>query len=124
MERKLVLLLDDDADLRMLVCELFVSEGAGCVGVGSLDEMKTLGATGSYWDIAILDVNLGGGQPSGVEAYLWLREQSFSGRIVFLTGHARSFPGVAEAYALGVTVLEKPVPISCLVSLLHEPRAS
>jgi hypothetical protein len=90
------------------------------VGLGSLDEMKQLCANGLSWDLAILDVNLGGGQPSGVEAYRWLMGQSFAGRIVFLTGHARSFPDVAEAHALGVKVLEKPVPISCLLNLLDE----
>jgi DNA-binding response OmpR family regulator len=120
MRRKSVLLLDDDADLRTMMCELFVAQGASCVGVGSLDALKRLDAGRLSSDLAILDVNLGGGQPSGVDAYRWLREQSFSGRIVFLTGHARSFPGVAEAHALGVKVLEKPAPISCLLDLLDE----
>jgi DNA-binding response OmpR family regulator len=118
---KSVLLLDDDSDLRLMIRELFDSSGAQCIGVGSLDEMKNLGASGRLsFDLVILDVNLGAGQPSGVDAYRWLRQQSFSGRILFMTGHGRSFPGVADAYAAGVKVLEKPVSVDELLNLLSE----
>jgi DNA-binding response OmpR family regulator len=120
--QKSVLVVDDDGDLRMILCELFDSYGARCVGVGSLDAMRELLLSdGVLFDLAILDVNLGAGQPSGVDAWRWLQEHSFSGRIAFLTGHARSFPGVAEAYALGVKVLQKPGSIDDLISLLGEP---
>jgi DNA-binding response OmpR family regulator len=121
MSPKSVLLLDDDTDLRMIMCDLFDCYGARCVGVGSLDEMKSLVADGPLrFDLVILDVNLGAGQPSGVDACRWLRERSFSGQILFLTGHGRSFPGVAEARALGVKVLEKPVAVEALLNLLGE----
>jgi DNA-binding response OmpR family regulator len=121
MAAKSILLLDDDSDLRMMMVELFDSYGAKCIGVGSLDEVKTLGASGQLsFDLAILDVNLGPRQPSGVDAYRWLREQSFSGRILFMTGHGRTFPGVADAYAVGVKVLEKPVSIDDLLILLGD----
>jgi DNA-binding response OmpR family regulator len=71
------------------------------------------------FDLVILDVNLGAGQPSGVDACRWLQERSFSGQIVFLTGHA-SLPGVAEAHSLGLKVLQKPLAIDELVKLLGE----
>jgi DNA-binding NtrC family response regulator len=116
---KAVLLLDDDTDLRMMMTEFFKSEGIECVGVGSLEEMIAAGTRGLSCYLAVLDVNLGKAQPSGVEAYRWLKENSFSGRVVFLTGHARSFPAVAEAHALGVTVLEKPVSVDRLLRLLQ-----
>jgi DNA-binding response OmpR family regulator len=114
-----VLLLDDDEDLRSGLEELFVSEGAKCVAVGSLEELMRDSASVLACEIAILDVNLGAGRPSGVDAYRWLRSQSFAGKIVFLTGHARTHPGVAEAYKLGTKVLEKPVSPDTLVNLLH-----
>lgn len=121
MSPKSVLVLDDDTDLRIVLCDLFVYYGARCTGVGSLDEMKNLVADGRLsFDLVILDINLGAGQPSGVDAFRWLRERSFSGRILFLTGHGRSLPAVAEAHALGVKVLEKPVDIDDLVNLLGE----
>jgi DNA-binding response OmpR family regulator len=95
MSPKSVLLLDDDDDLRAMLCQLFDCYGARCTGVGSLDEMKNLLSDGRLpFDLIILDVNLGGGQPSGVEAYRWLRERSFSGQILFMTGHGRSVPRV------------------------------
>jgi CheY-like chemotaxis protein len=119
--QKSVLVLDDDADLRMILCQLFDSYGARTVDVSSLDDMRKLVTDGLLFDLAILDVNLGSGQPSGVDAYRWLKEHFFSGRIAFLTGHARPFPGVAEAYALGVKVIQKPGSIDELMSLLGEP---
>jgi DNA-binding response OmpR family regulator len=126
MAAKSVLLLDDDRDLRLMMGELFDASGAKCVGVGSLDEMKRIGASGRLsFDLVILDVNLGAGRPSGIDAYQWLRDQSFSGSIVFMTGHGRSFSGVADAYAVGVKVLVKPVSIEDLLNLLCEstPRS-
>ena len=113
-----VLLLDDDPTLREMMSELFLSEGVACISVGSLEEMIAAGARGLACHLAILDVNLGPGRPSGVDAYRWLKAQSFSGRIVFLTGHARSFIGVAEAHTLGVAVLEKPMSVEGLLNLL------
>jgi DNA-binding response OmpR family regulator len=121
MSPKSVLLLDDDTDLRTVLCDLFDFYGARCTGVGSLDEMKNLLADGPLpFDLIILDVNLGPGRPSGVDAYRWLRERSFSGQVLFLTGHGGSVPRVAEARSLGVKVLEKPVEIEELVKLLGE----
>jgi DNA-binding response OmpR family regulator len=124
MSQKSILVLDDNQDLRGIMCELFDSYGGRCTGVGSVDEMKTLAVDGRLaFDVAILDVNLGPGRPSGLDAYRWLRDQSFPGQILLLTGHAYSFPGVAEAHALGVRVLQKPVSIEELVGLLgEEPR--
>jgi DNA-binding response OmpR family regulator len=121
MAAKSILVVDDDSDLRLMLCELFDSYGAKCVGVASLEEMKDLGANGQLpFDLVILDVNLGQGQPSGIDAYRWLKDHSFSGCVLFMTGHARSFPGVADAYAVGIRVLQKPVSIDDLLNLLRE----
>jgi DNA-binding response OmpR family regulator len=124
MPEKSILILDDDPDLRGMMCDLFDCYGGRCTGVGSVDEMKTLAKDGHLaFDLAILDVNLGPGRPSGVDAYRWLREQSFPGQIFFLTGHACSYPGVAEAHANGVRVLQKPVSVEDLLGLLGlEPK--
>jgi DNA-binding response OmpR family regulator len=118
-----VLLLDDNDDLRMVMSELLLTKGATCIGARSLAEVVELGARCLKCQLAILDVNLGPGCPSGVDAYRWLKEQSFAGRIVFLTGHARTYPGVAEAHALGVKVMEKPVAVADLLKLLDSPRS-
>jgi FixJ family two-component response regulator len=70
--------------------------------------------------LAILDINLGEGQPSGLDAYHWLRESGFEGKIVFLTGHARSHPLVSQARQAGkVVILEKPTTMERLLSMLE-----
>jgi DNA-binding NtrC family response regulator len=113
-----VLLLDDDDDLRAVLSELFTTYDARCLSVGSVDELMALGPRGLACDLAVLDVNLGAGRPSGIDAYEWLKAQRFGGQIVFLTGHARSYPTVAKAQALGIKVLEKPVHTAELARLL------
>jgi DNA-binding NtrC family response regulator len=119
-----VLVLDDDSDLRSLLCELLTSEGVDCFAAGTLGDVIALGSRALGCNLAILDVNLGPGQPSGVDAYRWMKGHAFGGRIVFLTGHASSFAGVAEAHALGVTVLEKPVSADAILDLVGDGTAA
>jgi DNA-binding response OmpR family regulator len=71
------------------------------------------------FDLAILDINLGAGSPSGLAGYRWLREHEFAGRVVFLTGHARSHPLVAEASEIGdAVVYEKPMTAAQLRAIM------
>ena len=114
-----VLLLDDDDDLREAIADLLGLFGARCVAMPSLRALVDAQAAALGCTLAILDVNLGDGQPSGVEAYEWLRGQGFAGRIVFLTGHAASHPAVARAARLGVRVLAKPIESSELRALVE-----
>jgi CheY-like chemotaxis protein len=106
-----VLLLEDDADqLEMLA--MVLSLGCGCESVcaHSYEELVSLGDAALACELALIDVNLGPQQPSGLDAYRWLRAQNFPGRICFLTGHARSHPLVAQALAMGeVRLVEKPI---------------
>lgn len=106
-----ILVLDDDDDLRELLCLFAENAGAeGCTVAASFDQLRAAEGDALSCDVAILDVNLGPGVPSGVDAYEWLREHRFAGKIVFLTGHARSHPLVRRALALpDVRVLEKPI---------------
>ena len=75
-------------------------------------------------DLALIDVNLGADLPNGLDAFAWLRAHDFQGRVVFLTGHARTHPLVERAHDLdGVPVLEKPVTLDTLLALLNDsPR--
>src|SRR5262245_6190792 len=105
------LLLEDDVDLRDSMTELLArSVGVVCVCVDSVDELRAQAADALDTDLAVLDINLGPDQPSGVDAYEWLREQGYRGRIVFMTGHASRHPLVEQANRLeGAVVLAKPV---------------
>ena len=69
--------------------------------------------------LGILDVNLGSNQPSGLDAFAWLRAERYPGRIAFLTGHAMTHPLVERARQMGeAVVLPKPLEISKLLALL------
>ena len=103
-------LLDDDVDLLEILAELLQERGCRCLLAHSLDELKALGPEVLAADVAILDINLGAGQPSGIDAYDWLLSQNFVGRLLFLTGHAHSHPLVARAERLNrAIVLDKPL---------------
>ena len=106
-----VLVLDDDEDLLATLCELIhLLTGRHCVAARSLAELVALGDAALVCGDAILDINLGPSQPSGLEAFAWLKQKSYGGRIRFLTGHARSHPMVARAGTLdGVEVHQKPL---------------
>jgi DNA-binding response OmpR family regulator len=118
-----VLVLEDDNDLRTLLCDLLVLSGAkACVSAGSVEAMVRQKDQVLGCELALLDVNLGSGAQSGLDAYHWLRENGFGGRIVFLTGHARSHPLVRKAYELSqAQVLSKPVDVKVLMALVRNP---
>jgi DNA-binding NtrC family response regulator len=115
-----LLVLDDDDDLRLLLCEAVTSLTDGeCLGVRSFDDLLAHQAEALGCDLALLDVNLGVGAPNGLDALGWLRAHDFRGRVMFLTGHARTHPLVERAqFAAGVPVLEKPISLDTLLSLL------
>jgi DNA-binding response OmpR family regulator len=125
-ERKVqrVLVLDDDRDFcDLLAAFLEISAGAECLTVCSLSELAHRHEDVLGCDLAILDVNLGVDQPSGIDALEWLRDHAFEGRVVFLTGHARRHPRLGlEVERSGVEVLEKPVDASTLAALVTSSR--
>ena len=103
-------LLDDDNDLLEILAELLQERDCQSLLAHSLEELKALGPAVLAADVAVLDINLGAGQPSGIDAYDWLLSQSFAGRLLFLTGHAHSHPLVARAERLNrAVVLAKPL---------------
>lgn len=117
-----VLVLDDDPDMRESLAEVLALYGSGpCLCVGSLAELVARGSEALACRLAILDVNLGVGQPSGLDAMTWLLPHGFTGKVVFLTGHAHTHPLVVEARRLpNVAVMVKPVDCDWLSRLLKE----
>jgi FixJ family two-component response regulator len=103
-------LLDDDADLLEALADLLQTRNCRGLLARSLDELKALGQQVIDADVAVLDINLGPGLPTGLDAYDWLLSRGFAGRILFLTGHAHAHPLVARAERLhGASVLDKPM---------------
>jgi len=121
----LVIILDDDADLRETMMDVVrLSCGHECIGIDSHAALVELGDRIFDSDLAILDINLGSGVPSGVDSYQWLRQRGYTGRIVFLTGHARTHPQVEKAYHVGdARVLEKPITADQLCALIEKRRS-
>ncbi len=124
MSTDFVLYVEDNDDLRELVVELVtVVLKRRCVGVGSYEELAALGAEALRCNVAILDINLGPDQRSGIDAYGWLRDQGYKGRIVFLTGHASTHPLVVEAQRIGdAEIFSKPIEPDRLRSIVKGER--
>ena len=116
-----VLFLEDNDDLRDAFVDV-VTDGLKrrCVGIRSYGELLELGEDALRCAIAVLDINLGPGRPSGVTAYQWLRKNGYAGQIVFLTGHASTHPLVVEAQRIGdAQVYAKPIDAGLLRTLIE-----
>ena len=112
-----ILICDDDADIVEVMSEFFRDEGLDCVTAHSFDEVVARRGEVLGCSLAILDVNLGFGQPSGVEVFRWLQHERFGGSVVFLTGHAVTSSALAGARMLGLPILAKPVTPDALLGL-------
>src|SRR4051794_41071580 len=121
-----VLILEDDLDLAAAHKQVItVLTDWKVVVAHSLAAMQEMKPEVLSCELAILDINLGAGEPTGIDAYEWLREKGFQGRIHFMTGHARSHPLVVQAVGMGAaTVLTKPVGVRQFLELIRGRRAS
>lgn len=119
-----VLFVDDDEDLREVMQEILVRLGIQQVfTAGSLRDVQHMRDDALACQVAIIDINLGVNQPSGVGVFEWLEREGFGGRIVFLTGHASNDPRVREAASVaGSVIAAKPLTVSELQKLLGATR--
>ncbi|MBS2029309.1 MAG: response regulator [Deltaproteobacteria bacterium] len=115
-----VLLLEDDADMVIALKDaLELMTGKTCLAFTAFEELLRDADRAIHCRVAVLDINLGEGRPSGIEAYRWLKGHDFHGRVFFLTGHANTHPLVVEAGSLGeAAVVPKPVDLETLVGLI------
>jgi FixJ family two-component response regulator len=118
---KHMLIVDDDADLRQAFADLVEAiEGPHVIGAADVDELVALGPRALGCGLIIIDMNLGPGKPSGLDALAWLRAHGFRGKAVFLTGHGRSNVQVQQAQSLaGIPVLGKPIGVDELLWLIE-----
>ncbi len=119
--QKSVLLVDDDESLLealQLIVENLTKYTA--LTAKSMREVQSLGPKALTCDLALLDINLGHDQPSGINIYHWLRSNGFSKPIAYLTGHARTHPLVEQALRSGdVKVFSKPLEVNEIVKILQ-----
>lgn len=115
-----VLLLDDNDDMQALMARyLKIKIGADCLCLSCFGDLEKNATEVLRQDIAILDVNLGRNEPSGLDAYRWLKENGFKGRVVFLTAHAKSHPLVRQSCQLDARVFEKPISPDLLLEIVQ-----
>ena len=123
-DTQFMLFVEDNDDLRETFVELVtVVLERRCIGVGSYEELVALGEEALGCSVAILDINLGPHRRSGIDAYAWLRDKGYMGRIVFLTGHASTHPLVVEAKRIGdAEIFSKPIDPDRLRSIVEGGR--
>ncbi len=112
-----ILICDDDPDIAEVMGEFFQDHGMDSVITHSFDEVVAHRPEALSCSLAILDVNLGFGQPSGVDVFRWLQREHFGGTVVFLTGHAVTSTVLDGARTLGVPILSKPIEGETLLRL-------
>jgi DNA-binding NtrC family response regulator len=113
-----ILIVEDDEDLAAMLQILLEQAGARVRLARSMADVERLGPDGLAIDLALLDVHLGQGVPSGLDVQIWLLAHGFAGETVFLTGHAASHPAVLAAAARPHTrILAKPAALEDLVKL-------
>jgi DNA-binding NtrC family response regulator len=114
-----LLFVDDSSDLREIMELMCQSLGTECICVPSMSAVLERVAQVLRTDLAILDVNLGLGEPSGIEIYRWLKGQNYRGKIVFLSGHTSTDPQVVEATRISdVDFFRKPLGFDQIEALI------
>lgn len=115
-----VVFLEDNEELRQIMTVLLESElRVRCLSFARFADLEKNVSAVLKTKIAILDINLGVNEPSGIDAYNWLRLMNYQGQVVFMTGHAQSHPLVLEATKTGAVVLEKPMKAQILFDIVR-----
>lgn len=115
-----VLLVDDDDDLRAAMDEALRRLGVQhLVGAASLRDVEDQREDALACQLAFVDINLGYGEPTGINVFEWLEREGFTGRVVFLTGHGSQDPRVKQAASLaGSLVASKPLTTAKLRDMI------
>jgi FixJ family two-component response regulator len=115
-----VLFVDDSDDICQVVEAMCQSlPEVECVCVTSMLAVQERAEQVLRTGVAILDVNLGPGEPSGIEIYRWLKGKNYRGKVVFLSGHVRTDPQVEEAGKIsGVDFFQKPLGFAQIEALI------
>lgn len=116
-----VLLVDDDEDLRAAMDEVLHRLGVRrLIGAGSLRDVEDQREEALACQLALVDINLGYGEPTGINVFEWLEREGFTGRVVFLTGHGSQDPRVQRAATLaGSQVASKPLTTAKLRDMIE-----
>jgi CheY-like chemotaxis protein len=107
-----VFLVEDDVMIRMMVADMLKELGHSVVAeAGEISEAMSL-AQSTFFDLAILDVNINGRVISPVADLIKARSRPF----IFATGYGAS--GLPEEYR-GHAVLQKPFQVVTLGKMIN-----
>lgn len=108
----LAVLLDDDQDLLDVLNDILKEHGYLCKQTRTIKEFMELGDQIHHASVVVLDVSLQSNKDSGIDAYRWLKDQKYTGRVCFLTGYTYDHPTVASLLSLkSVDVVTKPLSL-------------
>jgi len=116
----MLLVVDDDGDLLRMLGTLFTRSNVPHVCASSLEAVQALGSLLPTLTTALLDINLGAGQPTGVDIAEWLRHNNFTSRIIFITGHAPDHVLMKSAAGISDRILEKPIVTKELLQIVRD----
>ena len=119
-----ILICDDDEDTAAVLGEFLEDNGFACVITHSYDQVVARRSEALACSLAILDVNLGSGRPSGVDLFRWMQREHYGGSVVFLTGHAGTSSMLDGARKVGVPILAKPVDGDTLLRVARQVGAA
>lgn len=100
-----VLLLDDNVEFCEVMKDLLVF--INIRQIDCLNSYEEFIRHDLNVDAALLDLHLGRGK-SGIDAFMWLQQKSFKGRIIFFTGLGTSKELEEHLNLPNVFLLEKP----------------
>lgn len=113
-------MLEDNLAMCKLMEKMISNMGVTKISIfNSYSDLTKLSKDQLNFDIAFLDVNLGIGQKSGIDAFDWLIANDFKGTIIFLTGHAGSYEILKKISCHpNVHLLDKPAEITKIQSYI------
>lgn len=102
----------DDSEEYLDVMKVFVQAACNCEAItcSNIESMQDQIEAILKSEMAFLDINLGLNQPSGIQAYRWLKSQGYNKPVFFLTGHAKDSDEAKQAQVFDdVRVIQKPI---------------
>jgi FixJ family two-component response regulator len=116
-----IMFLEDNEELRAILAEVMLSElGETPITFGHMSDMVAAAAVVLRTKMAVIDINLGTDELTGIDAYNWLKKMSYAGKICFLTGHAKNHPTVQTAAKSGVEIWVKPMNANVLCESIRK----
>lgn len=113
--------LDDNDDLRAVMVSLIETRlQTTCLELVNFQALQEQSEAVLATKVIVLDIDLGYRQPSGLDAFRWLQERNYQGKVFFLTGHGRTNPMVAQAEKMGAYIWEKPIGSAAMIQKMAE----